>query len=242
MGKIETAGSILARGLEKTFGYNRALKNVDLDIMPGEFWVFFGPNGAGKTTLTAVLATLLKPTGGQLYIGGSQVTENDASIRLRIGLVSHQTFLYNDLTAYENLLFYGKLYELDNLSETVSHILEKVGLGRWADQRVRIFSRGMQQRLAIARALLHDPQILLLDEPYAGLDQHAIRQFRGLLDTLHTENHTIVLTTHDIRLGASLCTHVAFIVRGRIIYRVPREELDGTDLEELYFRLVKEVM
>ena len=241
MGQIDTDAIISARGLEKTFGYNRALKAIDLDIGRGELWVFFGPNGAGKTTLTAVLSTLLKPSGGELYIGGSAVTESHAEVRLQIGLVSHQTFLYNDLTAFENLLFYGRLYDVADLTDSVKCILEKVGLTRWAHQRVRIFSRGMQQRLAIARALLHDPQILLLDEPYTGLDQHAIRQFQRLLDALHSEKRTIVLTTHDIDLGVTLYTHLAVIVRGRIIYKASREELQGIDFKGLYFRLVKEV-
>ncbi len=241
MAQIEKAGTISARRLEKTFGYHRALKTIDLEIGQGELWVFFGPNGAGKTTLTAALSTLIKPSAGELRIGGVEATEIGPELRRRIGLVSHQTFLYNDLTARENLVFYGKLFRLANLTQSVSYIIEQVGLNQWAHQRVRSFSRGMQQRLAIARALLHDPQILLLDEPYTGLDQHAIRQFQGLLERLHAGKRTIVLTTHDMRLGVSLCTHVAVIVRGRIIYQALREEVDGIDFERLYFRLVKGV-
>ncbi len=237
---MSETGILCARGLEKVFGYNRALKSIDLIIRSGEFWVFFGPNGAGKTTLTGILATLLKPSSGALSVGGIPVEKADENFRRMIGMVSHQTFLYSDLTAHENLLFYGKLYDVSGVSEKVRRSLKEVGLHRWANERVRNFSRGMQQRLAIARALLHEPAVLLLDEPYSGLDRHAVRNFQKLLQSLHAEDRTIVLTTHDIRLGLNLCTHVAVIVRGRIIFKAPRADLDAENFEDFYLDHIEE--
>ena len=237
---MSETGILCAEGLEKVFGHTRALKGIDLTVKSGEFWVFFGPNGAGKTTLTGILATLLKPSSGTLSVGGIPIEKADEDFRRMIGMVSHQTFLYSDLTAHENLLFYGRLYDVTDVSEKVRHALEEVGLNRWADKRVRNFSRGMQQRLAIARALLHGPAILLLDEPYSGLDRHAVRNFQKLLHSLHAEDRTIVLTTHDIGLGLNLCTHVAVIVQGRILFTSPRVDLDSENFEDFYLNHIEE--
>ena len=233
------SGTILAEGISKSFGHIKALKNVSFKIHPGEFWVFFGPNGAGKTTLTGVLATLLKPTSGKLVIDGIAAADWETSHRRRIGFISHQTFLYGDLTASENLLFYGRLYELADLAKTVSRILDEVGLGAWAHHRVRGFSRGMQQRLAIARVLLHNPSILLLDEPYSGLDQHAMRQLQTLLTELHSKDRTIVLTTHNLKLGLSLCTHAAIIARGRIVYNALQKQVKSVNFDQIYYDIVE---
>jgi heme ABC exporter ATP-binding subunit CcmA len=231
--------AVTARSLNISFGNTCVLKNIDLNIQPGEFWVVFGPNGAGKTTLTVVLATLLKPSSGTLLIEGVQAGEADANLRRRIGVVSHQSFLYADLTARENLLFYGRLYGVSRLARVVENVLDEVALLRWADRRLRTFSRGMHRRLAIARALLWDPQILLLDEPFSGLDRQTFVRFHSLLQVLHTEQRTVVLATHDIKLGLSLSTHVALLVQGRIVYSCRREELNEAGFEGLYLRWVE---
>ncbi len=220
---------IVADGLQVSYGYVRVLRSVDLKVKRGEFWMIFGPNGAGKSTLMGVLATLIKPQGGRLTIEGVSAARPGADLRRKIGLVSHQSFLYADLTARENLLFYGRLYGLRSPAEAVERALGEVGLDLCADRRLRTFSRGMHQRLAIARALLPDPHILLLDEPFSGLDQQARGRFRSLLNDMHERRKTFVLATHDVRLGLELCSHVALLDRGRIVRSGGRDELTEAD-------------
>ncbi len=226
---------IRAEGLAKSFGHTRALKGIDLTVRSGDFWLIFGPNGAGKSTLIGILATLLKQTKGQLTIDGIHSGNDIVELRRKIGVISHQTFLYGDLTAYENLSFYGRLYGIDNLKTKVTGMLAEMGLADWADERVRNFSRGMQQRLTIARALLHGPSILLLDEPGTGLDQHAMRHFYHLLGDLHSQEQTILMTSHNLTIGLEKCTHLAILAGGRIVFSAQKSELDGKNFEEIYF-------
>jgi heme exporter protein A len=171
----EVRPAIQVRALTKSFGPHRVLRGVDLAVGPGEFVALLGPNGAGKTTLIRTIATLGRPTAGDVLVNGHSVRGDTGRVRRDLGLVSHQTFLYGDLTAEENLRFYGALYRMAGLDERIDYLLGKVGLSERRRDAVRTFSRGMQQRLSIARAILHDPPILLLDEPDTGLDQQAIR-------------------------------------------------------------------
>ena len=235
------AGKVIIRAenLRKAFGHVQALRGVDLIVRTSEFWSIFGPNGAGKTTLIRILSSLFKPTGGKLAIDGISLGENDTELRRKIGVVAHQTFLYNDLTGLENLAFYGRLFDVENLKEAVNQAIEEVELKSRAHERVRNLSRGMQQRLAIARALLHRPAILLLDEPHTGLDQHARKRFRELLASLHTEERTILMTTHNLDLGLEACTHVAILVGGRLVYSAARAGLDRKGFEDVYFQCVE---
>src|SRR3990172_1512643 len=152
-------------GITKSFGYQQVLRGVDLRVKWGELVAVFGPNGAGKTTLLKILATLSRPSGGEGWVAGCHLVKETEAIRGKIGVVAHQTFLYDELTAEENLLFYGRMFRVANLKERVAQVLERVGLADRAQGRVGTFSRGMQQRLSIARGLIHDPQVLLLDEP-----------------------------------------------------------------------------
>ena len=172
---------IQVRGLVKSFGSKVALDGVDLDVAEGEFLTLVGPNGAGKTTLLRILATLTRPTEGSVRVAGYDLAREGAEIRRRVGLASHQTLLYDDLSAEENLRFYGRMYDVTDLEERITALLQRVGLEHRRHDPVRTFSRGMQQRLSIARALLHDPAILLLDEPYTGLDQQAMEVLREVL-------------------------------------------------------------
>lgn len=229
---------IRAEGLTKSFGHRRALQGVDLVARRGERWTIFGPNGAGKTTLIGILSMLLRPSGGKLRIAGMGEGRDDKELRRRIGVVSHQTFLYPDLTTHENLVFYGRLYGVENLKERASRMLEEVGLGERAGELVRNLSRGMQQRLAIARALFHSPPILLLDEPHTGLDQHAIRKLHGLLLSLHPEAGIIIMTSHHLSLGLEASTHVAILTEGRLAFSAETKDLRGKDFEKLYFQCV----
>ncbi len=210
-------------GLAKRFGHVRALRGVDFALGSGESLAVFGPNGAGKTTLLRVLAGLLKPDGGAVRFGGRPLVSAESAHRRRVGLISHHSLLYDGLTAAENLVFYARLYGLADPRGAAAGALAAVGLGDRAGDRVATFSRGMVQRLAIARALLHGPDVLLLDEPFSGLDQHAAAALRELLGRLRAERRTMVLVTHNLDEGLELASHVAIQVAGRFVSLGPRD-------------------
>lgn len=232
--------AVTADRLLKSFGHIHALRGIDLSIDAGEIVTIFGPNGAGKTTLIKILSGLTHPTSGKVCINGSDLAEYDAESREKIGLISHQTFLYNNLTPVENLRFYGALYGLDNLEERILKAIEEVELADRRHDLVKNFSRGMQQRLSIARATLHEPKILFLDEPYTGLDQHAARNLRKILKRLHTEGRTILMVTHNIARGLEMCSRVLIQVLGKMVYDKPVDEVDRDHFEKLYFDTVAE--
>lgn len=208
--------SIEARDLVRDFGPVRAVDGVDLRVRAGEVLVLFGPNGAGKTSLLRLLGGDLRPTRGTVLFGGEPLRWGDAGWRRRVGMLSHRGFLYGHLTAEENLRFYGALYGLRDLSTRVPERLAEVGLSPVASRRVRGFSRGMRQRLAVARTLLHDPSIVLLDEPYTGLDPHAARLLGGILRTLRNGRRTVLLVTHHLREGLELADRVMVMAGGRV--------------------------
>jgi heme ABC exporter ATP-binding subunit CcmA len=210
-------------GLSKRFGHVRALRAVDFALGAGESLAVFGPNGAGKTTLLRVLAGLLKPDGGTVRFGGELLVRGNADHRRRVGLISHHSLLYDGLTAQENLVFYARLYAVAEPRAAAARALAGVGLEARAGDQVGTFSRGMIQRLAIARALLHDPEVMLLDEPFSGLDQAAAGTLRQLLGRLRAERRTMVLVTHNIDEGLELATHVAIQVSGRFVSLGPRD-------------------
>jgi len=209
-------------GLAKRFGHVRALRGVAFTLGAGDSLAVFGPNGAGKTTLLRVLAGLLRPDAGTVRIGGALLARGEASHRGRVGLISHHSLLYDGLTAAENLAFYARLYGLAEPHAAAARALEGVGLAARAGDRAGTFSRGMVQRLAIARALLHDPDVMLLDEPFSGLDQRAAGALRALLGRLRAERRTMVLVTHNLDEGLELATHVAIQVAGRFVSLGPR--------------------
>ena len=222
---IASAGSpaLEVAGLAKRFGHVRALRGVDFALDAGDSLAVFGPNGAGKTTLLRILAGLLRPDAGTVRFGGEALVRSNAAHRRRVGLISHHSLLYDGLTAAENLVFYAKLYGLARPKAAAAHALAGVGLEERAGDPVGTFSRGMVQRLAIARALLHDPEVMLLDEPFSGLDQRAAAALRDLLGRLRAERRTMVLVTHNIDEGLELATHVAIQVAGRFASLGARE-------------------
>jgi heme exporter protein A len=229
---------IEVRGLMKSFGGKVALGGVDLDVAEGEFLTLVGPNGAGKTTLIRILATLTRPTEGSVRVAGYDLARQGAEVRRYIGLASHQTLLYEDLSAEENLRFYGRMYEVAELEERITALLQRVGLEHRRHDLVRTFSRGMQQRLSIARALLHDPGILLLDEPYTGLDQYAAEVLREVLVALVGRSRTVLMTTHNLEQGLELCHRAAILVNGRIVYQADKSQLDVASFREAYRRFL----
>ena len=193
-----------------------------------------GPNGAGKTTLLRIVATLQRPGGGQVTVGGWPLPDHADQVRRHIGMISHQAMVYGDLDAVENLTYYAGLYQIENPTERILALLDEVGLQRRLTDPVRTFSRGMMQRLAIARATLHDPDVLLLDEPYTGLDAAAI----GLLDELLAQQHgagrTILMITHDFVHGLSQCQQVAILNKGKIAAQVDRATTSVNEIIEQY--------
>jgi len=229
---------IEVRALTKTFGPQTALAGIDLHIEPGEWVTLVGPNGAGKTTLLRILATLSRPTSGHVRLWGLDPQRRGDAIRRQIGFFSHRTLLYDDLTAEQNLAFYARVYGLPDGPARSAELLDRLHLTARRHDRVATYSRGMEQRLAMARALLHRPQLLLLDEPYAGLDPLAAEALGRLLTKLNAAGCTLLLTTHTLEGRACLGQRAVILRRGRIIHDAP--QADRADFPALYRRLVTE--
>ncbi len=221
-------------GLQFSFGGPAVLKGVDLHVEEGTVLTVFGPNGAGKTTLLKILAGLLRPSAGSVVIAGVDATRAPNSLRRLIGMISHQPYLYPQLTGKENLEFYARLYGLDDPRGRAACMLDEMGLTAAGAKEVGAYSRGMQQRLAVARALLHDPRVLLLDEPFTGLDQQGREQLSGLLHRLRDGERTVVMTTHDIAEGLDLSDRLAVLARGRVALEVCAAGLDCPSFQTLY--------
>lgn len=227
---------IQIQGLTKVYGRAKALNRVELTVQEGEFLTIVGPNGAGKTTLLGVIAGLIRPTAGSVRLNGVDIiTDRDHAVGRNIGVLSYHTYLYDELTVVENLRFYGTLYDVDRLDHTVQSILSRVGLAERAHSLTMTLSRGMRQRLALARAILHDPSILLLDEPYVGLDQEAISM---LQDFLTQGSRTVLLVTHDLERGLAVADRIAIMARGRFVCETASNGLSLQELEALYRRHV----
>lgn len=225
------------RKLTKVFGDRKALDKVTFSLPEGAFLSIFGPNGAGKTTLLRMLSTLARPTSGTIRVMGEDAKEEPDKVREHIGLISHNSMLYPDLTAMENLMFVARLYGIERPEERVRALLRAVELDHRRFDMVRTFSRGMTQRLSIARALINDPDVVFLDEPYAGLDPHAVEIFDALLADLR-DGRTFVMVSHDLQKGFDACTHALVLARGRVVAFAPKEELDFGEFTQLYRQTV----
>jgi heme exporter protein A len=197
------------------FGRRKALTNVTFTCESGEIVGLLGPNGAGKSTLLNILATLLSPSKGTITYGDRKAGDGGAEIRGSIGMLGHDLFLYPELTARENLTFFAQLYGLPDVPRVVGHALEQSGLAARADDFVSGFSRGMRQRVALERALLHDPRLILLDEPFTGLDQASAAALVSRLRNRQQAGCLIVLATHDLDIADQLLTKVVFLIDGR---------------------------
>jgi heme exporter protein A len=225
---------IEARSLVKTFGLKPVLRGLNLHLEAGEFVALLGPNGAGKTTLLRILASLARPSLGDVRVAGHRLPEEAAAVRRILGVVSHQPLLYGDLTAEENLRFYARLYGLADARRRIDEMLEMVGLDRRRRDRVREYSRGMQQRLAIGRAVLHDPQVLLFDEPHTGLDQEASAMLDGVLRQVAGRGRTVLMTSHDLLRSADLASRIDILSGGVIARSLRRGQPEWDDLPALY--------
>ena len=223
---------IKVKKLVKRFGPKTVLRELDFEVNSGEFVALLGPNGAGKTTLLRILSSLMRPTSGIVQVASYKLPSQGASLRAKLGVVSHQPLLYGDLTAAENLHFFSKLYSIG--PDRIPEILDLVGLLPRSDDLVRTFSRGMQQRLAIGRAILHDPTILLLDEPHTGLDQAAGEILDRILNDVALEGRTVVMTSHDLVRSAELASRLVLLSKGKITRSISTTNLDPADLIDFY--------
>ncbi len=225
--------AVEAHHLTKVFGTRKAVDDVSFALPEGAFLSVFGPNGAGKTTLLRVLSTLARPSAGEARICGIDLKENPDEARASIGMISHAPMLYPDLTAEENLLLYAELYGVDNPKKRVGELLAAVGLSHRRLDQVRTFSRGMTQRVSIARALVHDPRVVFLDEPYSGLDPHAVEVFDELISAMR-EGRTFIMVSHDLQKGFDMCTHALVMAKGQIVSFEPRESIEYAAFADLY--------
>jgi heme exporter protein A len=226
------AAAIAAAGLEKRFGRAVALRGIDFEIPDGTSLALLGPNGAGKSTLLRLIAGLARPTAGALRISGDD--SHRRATRGRIGYIGHATLLYPALTARENLIFAGRCHGLRDPAGRADALLAGEGLAPVADRPAGEFSRGMAQRLAIARGLVHDPQVVLLDEPFTGLDRSAAQRFATRIDGMRRDGRTLVLVTHDVQFAAQVSDAAIVLCNGRIAYERLDAPPDPAELERAY--------
>lgn len=224
----------------KAYGYAPVLRGVSLTVERGQSVALLGANGSGKSTLLRLIAGLSRADAGAIRVGGWDMPAEAQQVRQHIGLVSHKSLLYPALTARENLVFFARLYSVPHDDTTILALLARVGLRKRASSIVRNFSRGMQQRLSIARALLHNPDVLLLDEPYTGLDQEASVVLDDLLHSAHAEQRTVLLTTHDLQRVPHIAERTVILHKGVIAYDAVAS-LTGTQLAQEYQRITGEV-
>ena len=210
------SSAISAVGLRKDYGDRAVLRGVDVSVPWGETAVLFGPNGAGKTTLLRILAGLSRPDAGDVRIAGLWMRRSGGRARTLVGFVGHQTLLYSDLTCRENLAFYAKLYGIDHPASRIGDVLDRMNLADRVDRRVRTLSHGMQKRLSVARAILHEPTVLLLDEPESGLDTDSVASLGQLLDDWSASGKSALLTTHSAEIGQAWADRILTLDRGRL--------------------------
>jgi heme exporter protein A len=223
--------------LYRSFGRKEALSGVNVAIRAGECLALFGPNGAGKTTLLRTLAGLLRPTRGEARISG-HILPGEASVRAHIGIISHHSLLYDALTARENVTFAARLYSVPGPETAATRALERMGMGSRMNTPVRSLSRGMQQRVSIARAIVHSPTVILADEPYSGLDDDGSRSLTGLLGELRVAGAAMIVVTHNIQEGLALATHAAVMSSGKIVSNESRGSIDDAAFPARYRSLV----
>ncbi|MEH7305610.1 heme ABC exporter ATP-binding protein CcmA [Neobacillus drentensis] len=217
------------------------LRGIDLSIKKGETVAILGPNGAGKSTLLKVLATLIKPTSGLIKVNGMDLKKNHIKIKKIMGYLPHSSLLYDHYTPLENLVFFGNIYGVKNVEQRAIELVKEVGLSFFLNEPVKNFSRGMIQRIAIARAIVHEPEILLLDEPHTGLDQGAIGILNNVILAMKEKGTTTLMVTHDFKQAAEICDRIIIVKNGKIVddFRIENPNLGY--VSEKYEQLVEGV-
>lgn len=226
-------------GLKKSFGLKPILRGIDLNLYAGERMALLGANGAGKTTLLRILAGLTRPTDGRILIDGLNLVQQTREIRRKVGFVAHQPYLYDELSALENLIFFARMYALAQPQARAIDLLQRVGLSKKGRERAGALSRGQAQRLALARALLHEPQLLLLDEPDTGLDQDGLALLAELLAEHHARGGTILFTTHDLETALGRSDQIVMLNNGRVAYQQATASLEQDRIHEVYQEVVR---
>ncbi len=230
---------IETKKLVKRFGLKVVLRGVDFSVQPGEFVALLGPNGAGKTTFLRILASLSRPSLGEVKVANYKLPDQAAQVRAKLGVVSHLPLLYPDLTAEENLRFYARMYGIEKQEDRITQVLDMVGLEHRRKDLVSTFSRGMQQRLAIGRAVVHDPEVMLFDEPYTGLDQDASEMLDDVLRSVAAKGRTVVMTSHDLARAEDLATRFDILSRGVIMASARHEDIKNTNLLAFYKQAIE---
>ena len=231
-----SAPAIEVKGLGKSFGRSRVLRELDLQVRWDEVLTVLGPNGSGKTTLIKILATLTRPDSGTVRVAGLDAAHSGQNVRRLIGVVMHDAMMYNDLTAYENLRFAARMFALDRHGDRIQEVSERMGVADLLHQRVGTLSHGLKKRFSIAKALLPDPYILLLDEPESGLDQEALAMLEDVVVNGAGRARTVVMTTHNIERGLALGDRTAIIAGGRIAYEGTLDGGSASEVREEYYR------
>jgi heme exporter protein A len=235
---LPTSADILeTEGLTKQFGRLFALRSVSMSVSGGEFVTIFGGNGAGKTTFLRIVSSLVRSYSGTVKLFGQNLKETGGATRKRIGFVSHDSFLYKDLSVLDNLVFYSKLYRIHPFEARAEELLQRVGLKAKRHMPVRTLSRGMKQRLSLARVFLHRPEFLLMDEPYTGLDEEACERLDCLFSEFIQVGGSILLTTHNISRGLRLAHRIVVLDRGGIVHEAKAGERGAGEFLELYKEL-----
>ena len=231
---MQTNSAIHVHGLTKHYGNRAVLRDVDLEVPWGAVLSLFGPNGAGKTTLVRLLAGLARATSGSIHINGLDPERKGVAVRRLLGVVTHQTFLYDELTAQENLRFYARMYGLGVADDRIEEVAATLGITTYLGARVRTLSNGMQKRVSLARAVLHRPPLLIFDEPEAGLDQEALGLVEALLEAHRAEGGSAVVTTHNVERGLSIADRVIILSNGRISYNEEARAIEAVSFRETY--------
>ena len=232
-----SAPIVEAADLTRAFGSRKAVAGITFSLAPGDCLAVFGPNGAGKTTLLRLLAGLLKPSSGSARLAGIPLPGGTLA-RSRVGLISHHTMLYEALSARENVSFAARLYGIREPATSVDDSLRRMSMLERADAPVRLLSRGMQQRVSIARAMVHSPQVVLADEPYSGLDDSGARSLTALLRELRSSGTAVIIVTHNLAEGLSLASHAAVMQRGKFVRYDARERIDASSYAATYRQAV----
>jgi heme exporter protein A len=227
------------QGVSKVFGRQLALAQIDLDIPQGSYVAMMGANGAGKSTLLKIVAGLATPTRGTVTVAGVQMQKAGPRLRALVGYVAHESMLYADLSARENLRFTAKLFGIADRDAAVARAAERLAVTTFLDKPVRALSRGMRQRVTLARALLNDPAVILLDEPYTGLDEAAAASLAELLDELATPERVVMVTLHDVARALSGPERLIAISGGRVVMDRPLHDRSGDDVAETYLSLLR---
>ena len=231
---------IKLQNVKKSYGNFNALVDISFDLFKGDFLSIFGPNGAGKSTLLKILSAQTRHTRGKVLFDNVELNSKPNEFRRSFGVISHLPFLYENLTAEENLKFYGKIYSVENIEKRVNELLKKVELINRKNDLVRNYSRGMLQRLSIARALVHNPEIILLDEPYTGLDQHASYILTNILREQFEYKKTIIMVTHNLSRGYDLASKIIIMKQGKIAFMEEKNNISEYEFEDIYLSKVSE--